>query len=427
MGVVDTVMVGRLSAAALGGVALGNLCFFACVVTGMGILMGLDPLVAQAVGARDHTGVARSIQRGMVLSLALAAPAACVLLASESVLRFLGQPVDVVPLAGAYARWTALSVLPYYMTVVLRQSLQALHRLRPILISILLANLINVALNWVLIFGNLGFPVLGVSGAAVATVIGRWAMPFLLLWLARNDLRPSLRPLRREVLAIGPLARMFSLGLPIGVMSLLEYTAFGGVALLMGRLGTVPVAAHQVAINIASLTFMVPFGVGQAAAVLVGNAIGAGDMVRARREARAALFYGVGFMAFAAMTFLSFPAAIARTYTTDQATLALAASLIPVAGVFQLFDGMQAVAAGILRGAGDTRVPMLVNLAGFWLAGIPVSLFLGFRTDMGPVGLWWGLVMGLLVVALILVVRTRSLLRRELTRVVVEQTRSGAG
>lgn len=253
-------------------------------------------------------------------------------------------------------------------------------------------------------------------------MIGRWAMPFLLLWLAWKELRPSLRPLRREALAIAPLGRTFLLGLPIGIMSLLEYTAFGGVALLMGRLGTIPVAAHQVAINIASLTFMVPFGVGQAAAVLVGNAIGAGEMHRARREARTALFYGVGFMALTATTFLLIPSTIAHLYTTDPATLALAASLIPVAGVFQLFDGMQAVAAGILRGVGDTRVPMLINLTGFWLAGIPVSLFLGFRTSLGPAGLWWGLVMGLTVVALILVARTRVLLGREVTRVNVEQT-----
>lgn len=158
MGVVDTAMVGRLSAAALGGVALGNICFFACIVTGMGVLMGLDPLVSQAVGARDPVGVARSIQRGMVLSLVLAVPAASMLFFSEPGLHLLGQPADVVPLGGAYARWTALSVIPFYVTIVLRQSLQALHRVRPILIAILIANLVNVPLNWMLIFGNSDSP-----------------------------------------------------------------------------------------------------------------------------------------------------------------------------------------------------------------------------------------------------------------------------
>jgi len=426
MGVVDTAMIGRVSAAALGGVALGNVSFFGCVVTGMGTLMGLDPLVAQAVGARDQTGIARSVQRGLVLALALSLPAGGLLLVAESGLQLLGQPAEVTPFAGAYARWTAWSVFPFYVFVVLRQSLQALHLVRPILLCIVVANLLNVALNWLLIFGHLGFPALGVIGAAIATTIGRWLMALLLLWIAWAALRPTLRPLRRDALDIGALGRMVSLGLPIGIMSLLEYTAFGTVALLMGRLGTVPVAAHQVAINIASVTFMVPFGVGQAAAVLVGNAIGAGEMHRARRHASTSLFYGVGFMGLTATLFLLVPAAIAKLYTTDPPTLALAASLIPVAGVFQLFDGMQAVAAGILRGAGDTRVPMLVNLTGFWLAGMPVSLALGFRTALGPVGLWWGLAFGLAVVALILVARTRSLLRSDVGRVLVEEARPEA-
>jgi MATE family multidrug resistance protein len=229
---------------------------------------------------------------------------------------------------------------------------------------------------------------------------------------------------RRAAASLGAIWRMVGIGLPIGIMTLLEYAAFGAVGLMMGRLGTVPVAAHQVAINIASLTFMVPLGVGQSAAVLVGHAIGAETISRARRAARAALVYGVGFMAFTALVFLTVPGGLASLYTTDVATVALAASLIPVAGVFQLFDGMQAVAAGILRGAGDTRVPMFINLGGFWIGGIPLSLALGFRTSLGPVGLWWGLAAGLAIVALILLARTRSLLQRPLTRVMVEQARS---
>jgi MATE family multidrug resistance protein len=420
MGVVDTIMVGHLSATALAAVALGNLVFFACVILGMGALMALDPVVAQAVGANDHAGVARGVQRGLVLALLLSIPPVLLLLGVEEALRFFQQPVDVVPLAGAYARWTAPSVVPFYLFLVLRQSLQALHRVRPILVSIILANLLNGALNWILIYGKLGFPALGVTGAAISTTIGRWAMPFLLLALAWPELRPALRPWRPESASPGGLWRMLLLGLPIGVMTLLEYTAFGAVGLMMGRMGTVPVAAHQVAINIASLTFMVPLGVGQAAAVLVGNAIGAMDMSRARRSARAALVYGVGFMAFTAVVFLAVPRMLAEVYTSDLATIALAAAFIPVAGVFQLFDGMQAVAAGILRGAGDTRVPMLINLGGFWLGGIPLSLALGFRTALGPVGLWWGLAAGLALVALVLLARTWVLLHRGVSRVSVD-------
>jgi MATE family multidrug resistance protein len=323
----------------------------------------------------------------------------------------MGQPPEVVPLAGAYTRWSAPGVLPFYLFVVLRQSLQALRQVRPILICIVAGNVINLFLNWVLIYGHLGAPALGIAGSAISTTIGRWALPGILLVLAWRELGPALRPLRWAALEPAPLWRMFKLGLPIGVQSALEFTAFGAVGLLMGRLGTVPVAAHQVAINLASLTFMVPLGVGQAAAVMVGHAIGAGDASGARRAARAALVFGVGFMTITSVIFLGFPGLLARCYTSDPATIALASALLPVAGVFQLFDGMQAVAAGI---------PMLINLGGFWIFGIPLSLALGFRTSLGPVGLWWGLAAALAIVALILFARARALLRGPVTRVDVE-------
>jgi multidrug resistance protein, MATE family len=420
MGVADTIMVGHLSAAALGAVALGNLYFFGCAILGMGALMALDPVVAQAVGAKDTESVARAVQRGLMLAVLLSIPAALALLAGEQVLGALGQPPEIVPLAGAYARWTAPSVLPLYVFVVLRQSLQALRAMRPILLCILAGNLINIALNWVLIYGNLGAPVLGVSGSAISTTVGRWAMPVILLALAWAPLGPALTPVRREAFELAPLWRMLLLGLPIGIQTALEYTAFAAVGLMMGRLGTIPVAAHQVAINLASLTFMVPLGVGQAAAVLVGHAIGAGDLPGARRAARASLVFGVGFMALTSLVFLGLPVGLARLYTRDVATIALAATLLPVAGVFQLFDGTQAVTAGILRGAGDTRAPMLINLAGFWLFGIPLSLLFGFTAGWGPVGLWWGLAAALALVAAVLTLRVRTLLSRPITRVMIE-------
>lgn len=420
MGVVDTIMVGHLSAKALAGVALGNLYFFGCAVLGMGALMGLDPVVSQALGARDHDAMARAVQRGLVLAVLFSIPVTLVLLTGESGLRAMGQPPEVVPLAGAYTRWSAPGVLPFYLFVVLRQSLQAMRQVRPILICIVAGNLINLFLNWVLIYGHLGAPALGITGSAISTTIGRWALPAILLLLAWRELGPALRPLQRAALETAPLGRMLKLGLPIGVQTALEFTAFGAVGLMMGRLGTVPVAAHQVAINLASLTFMVPLGVGQAAAVLVGHAIGAGDASGARRAARAALVFGVGFMAITSVIFLGFPGLLARCYTSDLATIALASALLPVAGVFQLFDGMQAVAAGILRGAGDTRIPMVINLGGFWIFGIPLSLALGFRTSLGPVGLWWGLAAALAVVALILFARARKLLRGTVRRVSVE-------
>ena len=214
--------------------------------------------------------------------------------------------------------------------------------------------------------------------------------------------------------------RMVRLGVPIGVQYLLEYGAFAAAALLMGVLGTIQMAAHQIAINLASFTFMVPLGVSTATAVMVGHAIGAGDEARARRSAIAGIFIGTGFMCASALAFLLFPVAFARVYASDPVVVTLAATLIPIAGVFQVFDGIQAVAAGVLRGIGDTHAPAIINVVGFWLIGLPVSWTLAFRLGGGAVGLWWGIVVGLGSVALILLGRVRVRLGHSMRRVIID-------
>jgi MATE family multidrug resistance protein len=193
------------------------------------------------------------------------------------------------------------------------------------------------------------------------------------------------------------------------------------VAILMGVLGPIEVAAHHVALNMAALTFMVPLGISAAATVLVGHAVGRADPEDARGASKAALVLGVGFMATMAIVMLGVPAVLARAYTTDTTVIALAATLIPIAGVFQIFDGLQVVSIGILRGVGDTRTPLIVNLLGFWLIGLPVSLWLAFRVGLGPQGLWWGLVAGLAAVATALLVRVRVRLGQEMRRLVIDE------
>jgi MATE family multidrug resistance protein len=227
-------------------------------------------------------------------------------------------------------------------------------------------------------------------------------------------------PSRREVWQLAPLGRMLRLGLPIGAQHLLEFGAFALVALMMGWMGTQQMAGHQIAINLAALTFMVPLGVGDAASVLVGQAIGRADVAGTRGSARAALACGVVFMATTATLFLGLPEPLARLYSRDLEVVAIAAALIPIAGVFQVFDGLQVVAAGVLRGAGDTRGPMLINLLGYWVLGLPLSVYLGFVARLGPAGLWWGLVLGLAVVACALLVRVRARLSRSQSRVVID-------
>lgn len=420
MGVVDTIFVGHVSAADLAATALGNIYVFGVCVFGMGVVMALDPLVSQAVGAQDSTAVSRALQRGVVLSLALSIPATLLFIPADAILRLLGQPADVVPKAAAFVRVSIPGALAFFLFVTLRQGLICMGHTRPVVVTVLLANLANALLCWAMVFGHVHPDLRGAVGAGVATMLARWSMVVMVMGFGWRALNPHLFPFRRDALLPGPLARMLRIGAPIGVQYELEFGVFAVVALLMGRLGTVPMAAHQVAMNIASLTFMVPLGVSSAAAVLVGRAVGAGDPGLARRSAVAALISGFVFMAGCGLLLGFLPGPLARVYTSDPAVVALAVLLIPVAGVFQVFDGTQIVSIGILRGVGDTRTPMIVNVLGFWLVGLPVSLWLGFGVGGGPIGLWWGLVAGLAIVATFLVIRVRARMRGELRRIGVD-------
>lgn len=416
MGTVDTVMVGRVSARALAAVAIGNVFFQAIAMIGVGIMLALDPIVSQALGAADRDATPRAVQRGIILATLVTIPLTALVLAAEPMSRLLSQPDEVIPLVGVYARILAPSMLPFLLFTVGRQALQAMHRVAPVFWTIVAANLANVFLNQWLIFGGLGVPPLGVAGSAWATLGARLLMVAILVHLARADLLPLIRPWRRESRDVRALGRMLLIGIPIGIQLELEIGVFAAVALLMGTFGTVPVAAHQVAISLASLTFMVPMGVGMGAAVLVGHAVGRNDRMELRQSARSALLLGVGFMICTAVIFLAAPRFLATIYSTDAAVVAFAATLIPIAGVFQIFDGIQAVSVGILRGMGDTRVPMMISFLGFGIVGLSMAMFLAFRTTLGPRGLWWGLVLALATVAIILTVRVRSALKRPLVR-----------
>jgi MATE family multidrug resistance protein len=419
MGVVDSIMVGRVSAAALAGVALGNVYFFAFSIFGTGVVMALDPVVSQAVGAGDEPAIARAVQRGLLLSLLLTVPVSVPLFFAGPILAALGQPADAVPIAHGYVLRVIPGIFPFFAFVVFRQTLQAMGRLAPIVWLTVFANLLNVVLDWAMVYGHLGLPAMGANGSAWATTISRWVMVLGLLGAAWDSLHGHLRELHPEVFHTAPLRRMLAIGAPIGVHMQLEFGVFGAVGLLMGRLGTDAVAAHQIALNLASLTFMVPLGVSAAATVLVGRAVGRGDAEEVRAAAQSALLLGVGFMCGTALIFLTLPELFARIYSRDPVVIALAATLIPLAGVFQVFDGIQAVSAGILRGVADTRYPMVVGLVGFWLVGLPLSLALAFSFGLGPPGLWWGLVAGLAVVALLLLRRVRIRLRMAMERVIV--------
>lgn len=425
MGVVDTIMVGHLDHVALAAVAVGNIYVFGTLVWGMGLMMVLDPIVSQAVGAGDRVGIARGVQRGIVLSAAVSIPLILVNLPGEWVLTQLHQSPEIIPLAAKFTRATLPGLPAFLLFIVFRQTLQAMERMAPIVWTIILANAMNLALNWILIYGKFGFPALGAVGSGLATGLSRFMLAGGLLLLAWRELKPTLLPWRRDAFDLVPLGRMVAVGLPIAVTMALEYGAFAMVGLMMGTLGVTQMAAHQVALNLASLTFMVPLGVAGAGAVLVGQAIGRGDSDGMRRAAGAALALGIGFMVSTGVLFVAIPAGFARIYSAEIEVVALAATLIPLAGLFQIFDGTQAVAVGILRGAGDTRWPMVINVAGFWFIGVPISIGLGFYAGFGPVGLWWGFVAGLAAVALLLLWRVRTRFRSAIARLIIDRERSG--
>jgi MATE family multidrug resistance protein len=415
-GTIDALMLGRVSATALAAGAVGNLYFFNVMIWGVGLLMSLDPIVAQALGAGDSVATARGVQRGVVLAVGTALLAALAMWPAEAVLHVARQPDDVIPGASAYVRWSILGLIPFQLFNTLRQTLQAMHRVVPMALAVLGANVVNVLLNWIFIFGHLGFAPMGVVGAAHATWVSRWVMLVLVLACSWRYIHSTLAPWRRESISLAPLRRMIAIGAPVSLQLFAESFAFGFTGLAMGWIGTATLAGHQITLSLAALTFMVPMGVAGATAAMVGRAIGRADMPAARRDSAAGLVCGVGFMAFMAVLFVSIPGVLARAFTADAATIAVVTVLLPIAGVFQVFDGMQVISSSILRGSGDTRVPMILHVLSFWAVGVPLGLALAFLFDRGAAGLWWGLTAGLASAAVLQMARVRSRLSREVRR-----------
>jgi MATE family multidrug resistance protein len=422
MGVVDALMVGRLGGWAIAAVALGNFYFFNVSIFGMGLLYAIDPVVSQAVGAGDVQGVARGVQRGLILAVVCAIVIMLALLPGEFVLGALDQPEEVVGPTAQYARRRLLAALPFLLFSVWRQALQAMGPVRPIVLAVLAANVVNALANYALIDGNFGAPALGVLGAGWATAIAQWTMASLLLWFAWPLLRDTMRPWHPESWQWAPLRRMIALGAPIGTQWFFEGFAFGITTIFMGWMGTASLAGHEIALNLAALTFMVPLGMSGAAAAVVGRAIGRRDLAAARRDAAAAIACGVLFMCSTALLFLTAPEFLATRYTREAGTLAVAVALIPIAGVFQVFDGTQAVTSGVLRGTGDTRVPAILHMVAFWGVGVPLGATLGFFTPLRERGLWWGLTAGLATAAVLQSWRVVVRLRANVTRVQLDSS-----
>ena len=396
MQIVDIAMVGRLGPEAIGAVGVGSALFLAFSVLGMGLLLGLDTLVSQAFGARDRKQCDRWLRHGIFLALVLTLPLGLLARTAGNHLDLWGFDPDVLLLVRPYFAIVTWSLPLLLLYAAFRRYLQAVSVVRPIMVALVTANVVNAAANWVLVFGNLGAPALGVDGAGWATCISR---AYMVIVLAGAVARQGVRPWTLIAgVRLAGLRRILELGWPAATQAALEYGAFAAVTMLAGRLDPSTLAAHQIVINLAGLTYMVPLGIASAGAVRVGHAVGRRDPAGASAAGWTAIALGTGFMASAAAMFLAVPGAILGIFTTDRGVVEVGLALIVLVALFQVFDGLQGVTTGALRGLGDTRTPMLLNLAGHWIVGLPVGYLLCFAIGWGVVGLWIGISTGLILV-----------------------------
>jgi MATE family multidrug resistance protein len=404
MGVVDTIMVGRMpdSAIAIGATGLGQSLYHVIVFLGAGMLLGMDTFVAQAFGRKDLRDAHKTLLNGLVLALILT-PILMIAVSFWPVLmRRFGVSMQLVgpmqPFLSAL-NWGTLPLLGYFA---LRRYLQAVNVTLPIMFALVSANIVNAVGDWALIYGHMGFRAEGITGSGWSTCFARIYMMLVLaitlVWVeAKRGAEPS--PSRASLrIDLARIWALLKLGAPAGGQILVEIGAFSMATAICGRLGAVPLSGHEIALNCAAFTFMVPYGVSSAAAVRVGQELGRRDPAAARRAGWSAIVLGVAFMACSGLVFVSIPKVIARAFSPDPAVVRVGATLLLVAAAFQLFDGVQVVTTGALRGAGDTKTPMLANFVAYWFIGIPLGYFLCFRLGWGALGIWIGLCIGLMLI-----------------------------
>lgn len=420
MGLVDVAVLGRLGARELAAAGVGNAVFFAFCVVGIGTVLGIDPLVAQAVGAGDHARARRALWQGVWLAVVISAALTLTLVAGAYAMPLVGAP-ELTEDARAFLLLRTAGLLPLLLFFVSRSYLQAYGRTRPLLVTMVAANVLNFGGDILFVFGGQSLPSwtgplrlippLHVAGAALATTIctilqlAIVAVPLRSMSIDLGTGHVDHRWNRKDVV------QALRLGLPVGLQMGAEVGVFALVALLAARVGTLQLAAHQVAIGLAAFTFTIALGVAAAGTVRVGIAIGQRNRVATRTSGHVAFLGGILVMGASAAMFALMPRVMARLVTDQESIIHAAAPLLLVVAVFQLSDGIQAVGAGVLRGAGDTKYTLYANLLGHWCIGLPIALYLGFRLHQGVVGLWWGLCAGLTVVAVLLVVRFERLSR----------------
>lgn len=410
MGVVDSLMVGKLGAAPLAAAALGNSITFIVLIIGIGVSMAVTPLVAIAVGAHNFEDCGIYFRQSLLINSIFSILLAVLIFFASDLIKYFDQPLEVQSQAESYIRILGFSSVPLMLFQTYKQFIEGLSIMRPAMIIALLANIINAFTNWLLIFGNWGFPALGLDGAGWATFASRGFMALAIMGFVMNnkffkqyDVSFHFRSINWPVIK-----KILSLGLPSGFQYFFEVGAFSFAVVMVGWLGTEQQAAHQIAISLASISFMAVLGISAAGSIRVGNAVGKKDIAETRRAGFTASFLGASIMFFSGIIFIFFRNFLPTLYVNDEVVISYASSLLIIAALFQISDGTQAVGIGILRGLTDVKIPTAITFIAYWIVGLPIGYLLGFNFEMGVQGVWIGLLLGLTTSAILLTLRFNS-------------------
>jgi MATE family multidrug resistance protein len=410
MGVVDSLMVGRIGAAPLAAAALGSSLTFIVIIIGLGLSMAVTPLVAIAVGAKKYEDCGVYFRQSLLINTVFSIIITVLIFFVADLIRYFDQPVEVQLQAQSYMKIIGLSSIPLMLFSTYKQFIEGLSVMRPAMIITLLANIINAFANWILIFGNLGFPALALNGAGWATFSSRLFMALAMMGFVMNnkffkdyDVSFHFKSINWRIIK-----KILSLGLPSGMQYFFEVGAFSFAVVMVGWLGAKQQAAHQIAINLASISFMAVLGISAAGSIRVGNAVGRKDIKETRRAGFTASFLGASVMFFSGLIFIFFRNFLPTLYINDKDVISIASSLLIIAAIFQLSDGFQAVGIGILRGLTDVKIPTAITFIAYWVVGLPVGYLLGFTFNLGVQGVWIGLLSGLTTSAILLTLRFNS-------------------
>lgn len=407
MNFVDTVMAGHLSSGDLAAVAVAGSLWMPIVVLGMGVMMSVSPIVAHAYGARNYGEIGRHVRQGLWLSLGVGAVSFVLVRSCSPALHWMRVDPSIIPTAVGFLDAVSWGLPAVSAFTVLRGYSEAVSKTRPVMVISFVGLAANIAGNSIFMYGRLGMPRLGAIGTGVASACVQWIiLASLVIWILCDRYYREFPIFDRWVHPDwGQLWRLVKLGTPIGACLFMEGSMFTTVSLLMARLGADVVAGHQIALNVASVTFMVPLGLSIAITVRVGQALGRGDPQGARRSGVVGAALAVGFMSLTALTMATCPHLIAAIYTNDTAVRAMAVRLLLMAAIFQIFDGLQVSSAGALRGLKDTAIPMVITFVAYWGLGLPLGVALGLYQGGGPQALWIGLIAGLAAAAVLLMTR----------------------